>query len=204
MPPKPDTVPVKALTLPGVSAISSPPLPFAEEGDVGGAAGQHVDDAVADHDRAAADHGVTSISIRLPGPLAMSVPELPSAPSTKIVPLLKVSISVPALILAPLSVSAPALKTFAVMPALMSPPVAPKDAPEPSSSVAPERSCMFAPVLPVPRNSKVPPLLMNSGLPLPSLVTAPPDFYDAEAPAEIVPPNAVPPARMTKVIPLPT
>ena len=50
---------MKALTLPGESAISSPPLPVCEEGDVGGAAGQHVDDAVADHDRAAADHGVT-------------------------------------------------------------------------------------------------------------------------------------------------
>ena len=50
--------------------------------------------------------------MRLPGPLAISVPELPSAPSTKIVPLLKVSISVPALIVAPLSVSAPALKTI--------------------------------------------------------------------------------------------
>ena len=33
---------------------------------------------------------------------------------------------------------------------------------------------MFAPALPVPRNSKVPPLLMSSGLPLPSLVTSPP------------------------------
>ena len=61
---------------------------------------------------------------------------------------------------------------------------------------------MFAPALPVPRNSKVPPLAMISGLPLPSLVTAPPASTMARAPAEIVPPNAVPPARITRVMPL--
>ena len=204
MPPKPDTVPVKALTLPGESAISSPPLPIAWKAML----------AVPPDSTSTTPLPITTapppttaslaISMRLPGPLAMSVPELLSAPSTKIVPLLKVSNSVPALIVAPLSVSAPALKTIAVMPALKSPPVAPKDTPEPSSSVAPEKSCMFAPMLPVPRNSKVPPLLMNSGLPLPSLVTALPDSMMARAPAEIVPPNAVPPPRITRVIPLPT
>ena len=107
MPPKPDTVPVKALTLPGKSAISSPPLPFARRAML----------AVPPDSTSTTPLPITtapppttaslSISMRLPGPLAMSVPELPSAPSTKIVPLLlKVSISVPVLIVAPLA-SAP-------------------------------------------------------------------------------------------------
>ena len=109
----------------------------------------------------------------------------------------------PTLIVLPLKVSVPALKTFTVTPALMPLPLeASNVAPEATSSVAPESGCMSAAELSVPMNSKVPPLLMNSGLPVPSLVTCPPVSRMARAPAETVPPSAVPPERMTRVNPL--
>ena len=56
-PPNPDTVPVKALELTRRVGDFEPAAAGRQERDVGGAAGEHVDDAVADHDRAAADHG---------------------------------------------------------------------------------------------------------------------------------------------------
>ena len=89
-----------------------------------------------------------------------------------IVPLLEASTDVPVPIVAPLSVSAPPLNTFTVMPGMMLLPTASKEAPGPSSSVTPDDGFMFAPAT-VPTNSKVPPLLTNSGLPPPSLLMAP-------------------------------
>ena len=105
-------MPVKALTLAGESAISSPPLPFARKAILAVPPDSTSTTPLPTTTAPPPTTASLAISMRLPGPLAMSVPELASAPSTKIVPLLKVSISVPALIVAPLSVSAPALKTI--------------------------------------------------------------------------------------------
>ena len=90
----------------------------------------------------------------------MSVPELASTPLTIAVPPLKVSTSVPALIVAALSVSAAPLKTFTVMPALIL--LTAKAAPEPNSSVAPDKRLYVAPPLVPLANSKVPPLAMTA------------------------------------------
>ena len=83
------------------------------------------------------------ISTKLADPLASSVPELATAPLTKIVPPLKVSSKVPALIVPPLNVSAAPPKTFPVMPPLISPPVASMEVPEPNSTVAPESGIIW-------------------------------------------------------------
>ena len=173
---------MKALELALVSAISSPPLPFDRNLTLALPPESTSTRPLPTTTAPPLTTAPLSISTRLPVPLAISVPESASAPLTMMVPLLKVSTSAPVLIVAPLKVSAAPLKTFTVMPASIL--LTAKAAPEPTSSVAPDNGFMFDPPLVPLANSKVPPLAMNSELPLPSLVTWPPDSRMPRPPAE--------------------